>query len=235
MCEPARTEGPDAAALARLADRFVRRTLADLDAARSAAAAGDVETLRRLAHRLRGTAETYGIESIASAARALGDVVREGGEAGPLVTAVEKIGAQARLLVTPSGHQDDVVPVPVEGPRVLCIEDDPDIALLLRATLSQARARVAVVPDGADGWEVLMNDERPAIVLLDLSLPGLDGEELLRRRARHEELARIPVIVLSARPTARDVVEHHANTKLLLKPFSPQELLDVMREAEVLA
>ena len=107
--------------------------------------------------------------------------------------------------------------------RVLVIEDDADVRALLRALLERAGMRVADAPDGEDGLRAFY-ETRPETVLLDLSLPRMDGFETLERI---RQLSDVPVLLLTGRSTERDkVLGFRAGADdYLTKPFGRQELV----------
>ena len=85
--------------------------------------------------------------------------------------------------------------------RVLVVEDDARIAEALRLLLTRSGYDALVARSGPGGWQALTGDE-PDAVLLDLSLPGLDGIELLRRL--REAGHRMPVLAVTASVMDRD-------------------------------
>ncbi|MGQ0545924.1 MAG: response regulator [Betaproteobacteria bacterium] len=107
--------------------------------------------------------------------------------------------------------------------RILLIEDDSRLAAMVSEYLGGAGYRVSVAAGGARGLEMLEREPYDALVL-DLSLPDVDGLEVCRRlRAAHE----IPVLMLTARGDAADRIvglELGADD-YLPKPFEPRELL----------
>jgi DNA-binding response OmpR family regulator len=107
--------------------------------------------------------------------------------------------------------------------RVLLIEDDARLAAMLSEYLGGAGYRVTLAPGGASGLERLTREPYDALVL-DLSLPDIDGLEVCRRlRARWD----LPVLMLTARGEAMDRIvglEIGADD-YLPKPFEPRELL----------
>jgi DNA-binding response OmpR family regulator len=107
--------------------------------------------------------------------------------------------------------------------RVLLIEDDARLAAMLTEYLGGAGYRVTLAPSGAAGLERLAREPYDALVL-DLSLPDIDGLEVCRRlRARWD----LPVLMLTARGEAMDRIvglEMGADD-YLPKPFEPRELL----------
>jgi two-component system, OmpR family, phosphate regulon response regulator OmpR len=107
--------------------------------------------------------------------------------------------------------------------RVLLIEDDARLAGMVSEYLGKAGYRVAAVPDGASGLERLAKEPYDALVL-DLSLPDMDGLEVCRRLRERWDL---PVLMLTARGDAMDRIvglEIGADD-YLPKPFEPRELL----------
>lgn len=87
--------------------------------------------------------------------------------------------------------------------RILVVEDDPDHAELIRLALAESGLLdVALAKSGADALAVLENghdelQEAPALVLLDLNLPGVPGLNVLKSIKSSDELSKTPVVVLS--------------------------------------
>ena len=118
--------------------------------------------------------------------------------------------------------------------KVLIADDDEMVAELARMHLEAKGYEVLHAADG-EATLRMAAAERPALILLDVTMPGLDGMEVLRRLSTDESLRGIPVIMLTARRYQEDVV---AAVRLgardyLAKPFTPEELL--ARLARVLA
>ena len=109
---------------------------------------------------------------------------------------------------------------------VLLVDDDPEIRQLIGDFLAQHGFRVAGAANGAE-MDALIAAERPALVVLDLMLPGEDGLAICRRLSP----ARIPVIMLSAlgEETDRVVGLELGADDYLPKPCSPRELLARIR------
>jgi two-component system response regulator ResD len=111
--------------------------------------------------------------------------------------------------------------------KILIIEDENNIAQLIRLYLEQAGYEVVIAGDGAAGLE-LHAREKPDLVILDLMLPALDGMEVCRRiRA----WADTPILMLTARQGEEDRI---AGLELgaddyLVKPFSPREVVSRVR------
>jgi DNA-binding response OmpR family regulator len=112
--------------------------------------------------------------------------------------------------------------------RVLIVEDDPAIARFLERGLAAHGYRSISADNGQDGVLMAAN-ESVDFVLLDIMLPGMDGQEVLRRiRARRPSL---PILMLTARDEVRDKVSalDGGADDYLTKPFDLDELLARMR------
>ncbi len=114
------------------------------------------------------------------------------------------------------------------GTRILLVEDDRSIVSFVEPELQRLGLRVRCAFDGAAGLEEARTFE-PALIVLDIMLPGLDGVGVLKR-LRHEG-SRVPVIMLTARDTTLDKV-HSLDLgadDYLTKPFDIEELLARIR------
>ena len=111
--------------------------------------------------------------------------------------------------------------------RILVIEDDPQIADLLRRGLLYEGYLVEVAPDGEAGL-VAARDRPPEIVLLDLMLPGMDGLTVCRRL---RSASAVPILILTAKDSVPDRVAglDAGADDYLIKPFSFDELLARIR------
>ena len=87
--------------------------------------------------------------------------------------------------------------------RILYVEDNDDNIYMLTNRLKRRGYEVVVANDGAQGVEMAQN-ESPALILMDLSLPVMDGWEATRRLKEAAETANIPVIALSSQAMAGD-------------------------------
>ncbi|HJP67182.1 MAG TPA: response regulator transcription factor, partial [Actinomycetota bacterium] len=112
--------------------------------------------------------------------------------------------------------------------RVLVVEDEPRMAVLLKRGLEEERYAVDVAANGRDG--VWMATETPYdAIVLDVMLPDLDGFEVCRRIREAEQWA--PVLMLTARDAVRDRVQglDAGSDDYLTKPFSFDELVARLR------
>ncbi len=110
--------------------------------------------------------------------------------------------------------------------RIALVEDEPDIAEVLRYNLQREGFEVEVFPRG-DTALAAIRRRAPDLVLLDLMLPGLDGLELCRLLKREPKTATIPLIMLTARgeETDRIVGLELGADDYVPKPFSPREVV----------
>ena len=109
--------------------------------------------------------------------------------------------------------------------RILIIEDDEDINQLLCKILKKEGYEVTSAYSGTEG-RLLLERELPDLILLDLMLPGMKGQEITEY-VRKEKQSNIPIIVLSARTALEDKVEFitMGAADYSPTPFEPQELL----------
>ena len=116
-----------------------------------------------------------------------------------------------------------------QGPRILVVDDEPQIHRFLRAALEAAGFAVERADTAAEGLR-LAAARAPDAVLLDLGLPDLDGREALARLRRFSE---VPVIVLSARDREADKIAalDGGADDYVEKPFGIGELLARIRTA----
>src|SRR5712691_2345124 len=110
--------------------------------------------------------------------------------------------------------------------KILIVEDEKDIRDLVRYNLETESFSVVEASDGELGL-TLAARERPALLILDLMLPGLPGLEVCRLLRAREETLRVPILILTARAAEVDKVlglEMGADD-YVTKPFSPRELV----------
>ena len=113
----------------------------------------------------------------------------------------------------------------VQKKTILLIEDEEDIAALIKLQAEISGYKLHVESDGINGYRAVER-ERPDLVVLDIMLPGQNGLDVCRKIKSHPELKNIPVIIISAKNEELDVVlglELGADD-YVAKPFSPKIL-----------
>ena len=117
---------------------------------------------------------------------------------------------------------------------ILIIEDDAQIRRVVEGYLQQAGYHVLTAADGITGL-ALAQQQKPALLILDLMLPGLDGLEIARRLRANSDpgVAGVYIIMLTARvdETDRVVGLELGADDYVTKPFSPRELVARVRAA----
>jgi two-component system phosphate regulon response regulator PhoB len=111
-------------------------------------------------------------------------------------------------------------------PRILVVEDEPDVVELLEFNLRGAGFEVVSAEDGGEALKKA-REHIPALIILDLMLPEVDGLEVCKILRRHPATAAIPIIMLTAKASEIDRVlglELGADD-YVTKPFSPRELV----------
>lgn len=112
------------------------------------------------------------------------------------------------------------------APTVLIVDDDPLLIALVRHKLQRRGYTVVTAPDGGAGLEAARNSN-PEVIVLDIMMPVLDGRSVLQHLRGDPALAKVPVVMLTARGQEEDIVDllQLGASDYLIKPFSPEELV----------
>jgi two-component system response regulator MprA len=110
---------------------------------------------------------------------------------------------------------------------VLVIDDDDDVRETVRIVLEAEGYSVAVAQGGAAALDLLAR-VRPRLILLDLTMPGMDGASFRELQLRDESLAAIPTIVMTARANAGASAGPLLARACLAKPVELEELLSLV-------
>jgi pilus assembly protein CpaE len=110
--------------------------------------------------------------------------------------------------------------------KILVVDDDANVQRLLSYTLKQEGYEVIVAADGAEGFR-LWGAEAPALILLDVMLPKLDGYQVAAKVRAEEVDAHVPIIMLTAEAEVEQKIRglRAGADDYLVKPFHPAELL----------
>jgi CheY-like chemotaxis protein len=122
---------------------------------------------------------------------------------------------------------------PSSGP-ILIVEDDMDIREALQGLLELNGFEVLAASNGREALEYLQGTPRPALILLDMAMPVMDGHRVLTFRKETDGFQEIPVVIISAGMSAmnpRDRALYAANYNVaafLKKPADPDQLLEII-------
>ncbi|MDG2519337.1 response regulator transcription factor [Lysobacter soli] len=115
--------------------------------------------------------------------------------------------------------------------HVLMIEDEEDIALIVRYLLERNGFTVEHLADGRAGLERIQAGAVPDLVLMDFMLPFRDGLELVERLRAQPQWTSVPVLMLTAKAREADIVRalEIGADDYVTKPFQPEELMARIR------
>lgn len=121
---------------------------------------------------------------------------------------------------------------------VLLVEDDPADAHLTRVAFNEARVLINLrhVEDGQAAMEDLLagKEQRPNLILLDLNMPRMDGRTFLKRVKSHENLRRIPVVVLTTSDAESDIIASYdlGAAGFIVKPVEIEHFIHQVQQLE---
>jgi CheY-like chemotaxis protein len=132
-----------------------------------------------------------------------------------------------RELLSPSRPGDDRPPRAVSG-RVLIVDDDRGVREMFRRSLELAHFDVVVAAGGEEGLRILRADPAVCLVLLDLTMPGMDGRQFRDAQRRDPSLADIPTVIVTGSALAKIVHAELMAMDYLLKPVAREHLVSVV-------
>lgn len=112
------------------------------------------------------------------------------------------------------------------------MDDEPEVRALVARLLSQ-HFEVSQATDGADALDKLLSGDHPDLIVLDVMMPKMDGLTLSKELKKDPALARIPIVMLTAKTGARDMIEgiNAGARSYVTKPFKSEDLLGKVRKA----
>ena len=115
-------------------------------------------------------------------------------------------------------------------PRILAVDDEPNIVRLIQVNLERHGYTVETANNGAQALAKI-KASRPDLLVSDVMMPEMDGFELLANVRRDPALTDLPVIMLTAKAQDKDVMTgyQYGADMYLTKPFNPQELLQFVK------
>jgi CheY-like chemotaxis protein len=112
----------------------------------------------------------------------------------------------------------------VPGKRILVVDDDPDVRLIFKLILESAGYHVSEARNGIAAL-ILIRDSPPDLVVTDMVMPGMDGQELIGRIRADERTARVPILAVSGHPGSLE--QASGADAVLNKPIDRPRLLAV--------
>lgn len=116
--------------------------------------------------------------------------------------------------------------------KILVIDDEPDIMDVSTVRLKHLGYEIIPAIDAEEGI-ALLEKIRPDLILLDLLLPKMQGDELCKRLKADDRFKNIPIILFTAsaiRPTLPDLIKELGANACIMKPFEPDDLLSKIKK-----
>ena len=115
--------------------------------------------------------------------------------------------------------------------RILIVDDSPTETFRFREILNKHGFEVLEASNGADGV-TMAQAELPDLVLMDVVMPGVNGFQATRQIARNEATKHIPIVIVSTKDQATDLVwgKRQGAIDYLTKPVDEQQLIDVIQQ-----
>lgn len=114
-----------------------------------------------------------------------------------------------------------------ENRSILVVDDDEDTRAMVRSVLRGHGFETLEAEDGHEALE-LLNSHTPALVLLDIMMPGLSGYDVVSQMKQDEETTKIPIVMLSAKGDPEDLLTGYKDYGVeyyITKPFTTRQLL----------
>jgi len=115
-------------------------------------------------------------------------------------------------------------------PRILAVDDEPNIVRLIQVNLERQGYQVETASNGTQALAKI-RDHRPDLLVSDVMMPEMGGFELLENIRRDNSIADLPVIMLTAKTSEKDIMDGMVRgaDMYLTKPFNPIELLQFVK------
>ena len=113
---------------------------------------------------------------------------------------------------------------------ILVVEDDDDVRTMICIVLSNEGYSAEGAANGLEALRRLRSGEPPALIIVDLMMPKMDGGTLIRMMSADTSLARIPVAIMSGQASAELAPSSPQIVARLIKPVELDELLDVVHQ-----
>jgi two-component system sensor histidine kinase ChiS len=144
--------------------------------------------------------------------------------------ALTQAAAVPRIKKTICKRMKETLPAPGSGPTILAVDDDLAVLRVIEAYLGRYGYVVKTASTGEDALAILARS-KPAVLILDVMMPGISGYDLCHLIKREEMLKDIPVVFLTSRGTPEDFKTGHELGAVIymVKPFKPEKLLHMVQ------
>ena len=114
--------------------------------------------------------------------------------------------------------------------KILLIDDDSQLIELVAMRLEANEYQVLAAFSGQDGLSMAESEE-PDLILLDITMPGMDGLEVLRKLKYNSKTSHIPVVMLTSKTESQAIFRSQElrAVEYIIKPFEPKELLSIIK------
>ena len=118
-----------------------------------------------------------------------------------------------------------------QGWQVLIVDDQPDNLVVLKLAMQRQGAEVYAAANGIEALEMLA-EVVPTVILLDLSMPQMNGWEFFEHVRSHESMMHVPIIAVTAHTSqhARSTAEQMGFDGYITKPINPLTLVETIRD-----
>lgn len=203
----------------------------------------DLARTQSLAHGLAGSGTTFGYPAVTEAGRSidlflektLKALADDGALSDEDYASFEAMMLALRQACLSGSAQNE--PSPMASPQakaekmremfhVFVVDDDHHLGDFLSMRLRQKGIYVTVLRDGAAAMTALAK-QKPDLIILDISMPGMSGHDVLRRVKQDPALLTIPILMLTGQTEQKDVVSalHSGAIDYIIKPFDPDQLI----------
>ncbi len=111
-----------------------------------------------------------------------------------------------------------------QSARILVVDDDPDIGVMLKMML-EYKGYTPVVAERAEEAMAALNADNIQLVIMDMLLSGVNGTDICANLKNDPERKNIPVIMISAHPNAREICINAGADDFIAKPFDMRDML----------
>ena len=111
--------------------------------------------------------------------------------------------------------------------RILVVDDDPDIGMMLKLML-EYHGYVVTVSERGEKAEGIIHNENFDLLIMDMLMSGINGTDICSRLKKDKTTTTLPVIMISAHPNAREICLGAGADDFMAKPFDMDELLTIV-------